>query len=346
MKPWSWRDPPAGRFEDVWFESAALARNPLGDPASRPLIVYLPPGYDQAENEKRRYPSIYVIQGFASQVDAWRNRRGFRPNMLERVDEVFADPDVPPCLVVFVDAWTAIGGSQYVDSPAIGKYHTYLCDDVVGFVDGRYRTSSAPEHRGIAGHSSGGYGAMISAMLRPDIFGGLANHAGDALFELCYAPDFPHCARSLSRNYDGSFDKFWEDFRSRPYDKPGDFQVINTYAMAASYSANEDGTIDFPFDLTSGRRIDEVWDRWLEWDPVRMVPRFAEALRSQRAIWIDGGKSDEYFLELGGIAFRDALVEIGVTEPVVRFELFDGRHTGIDWRYPLAIRWLAERLGV
>ena len=257
-----------GRIEDAVVDSPALAGNPLGDPTARPLIVYLPPGYDDPANAGRRYPSVYVIQGFASRVEGWRNRRAFRPTFLDRLDEVFAGDDpAPPAIVVFVDAFTAVGGSQFLDSPAIGRYHTYLCDDVVGFVDGRYRTIPAWEHRGIMGHSSGGYGAMVSAMLRPDVWGGMASHAGDALFELCYQKDFADCARIISRQYDGSFDRFWEDFRSRPYDKGGDFVVINTYAMAAAYSADADGTIHFPFDLTTGQLVPEVWDRWLAFDP-------------------------------------------------------------------------------
>ena len=107
------------------------------------------------------------------------------------------------------------GGSQFVDSPGTGGYHTYLCDEVVPWVDERYRTLPAREHRGIAGKSSGGYGAMITPMLRPDLFGGLATHAGDALFESCYLPEFKDTVRALRDDYEGSFDKFWADFRSR-----------------------------------------------------------------------------------------------------------------------------------
>ena len=86
-----------------------------------------------------------------------------------------------------------------------------------------------------------------------------------------------------------------------------------------------------PFDPVNGRLREEVWARWLDWDPVRMVPRYADALRSLRAIWIDGGKSDEWFLDIGAEAFRDALAEIGVTD--VHFELFDGAHGRIEYRY-------------
>jgi S-formylglutathione hydrolase FrmB len=112
--------------------------------------------------------------------------------------------------------------------------------------------------------------------------------------------------------------------------------------MAACYSADDDGTVRLPFDPTTGQLIPEVWERWLEWDPVRMVPRHADALRSLRAVYIDSGKRDEYFLDLGAEAFRQALADVGVTD--VFFELFDGAHGAIDYRYPIALKYLAERL--
>jgi S-formylglutathione hydrolase FrmB len=339
VQPWS-REP-VGRFDEHSLESAALRGNRLGDPSTRPLWVYTPPRYD-AEPE-RRYPSIYLIQGHTGQLDMWRNRAAFRPNVLELVDALFAEEGCPPALVVFVDAWTSYGGSQFLDSPGVGNYHTYLCDEIVPFVDERYRTHADAAHRGIAGKSSGGYGAMVTPMLRPDLFGGLATHAGDALFELCYLPDFRDTVRALRENYKGSFDLFWEDFRSRPaFTKGTDFPLLNTWAMAACYSANADGSIDLPFDTETGRVIDNVWERWLAWDPVRMAERHADALRGLRAIYIDSGSRDQFYLDLGAAGFRQALEQIGVTD--VFFELFDGTHSSIEYRYPIALRYLAERL--
>jgi len=273
----------------------------------------------------------------------WRNRSAFHRNFPELADELFAAGEAPPCLVVFVDCWTSLGGSQFLDSPATGRYHTYLCDEVVAFVDARYRTLDAAAHRGIMGKSSGGYGAMVTPMLRPDLFGGLATHAGDALFESCYLPELRAAARALRDDYDGSFDRFWKDFRTRPaFSKGGDDVLLNVWCMAACYSADEDGTVRLPCDPLTSRLDDEVWERWLRWDPVRMVPRHAEALRGMRAIYIDAGKRDEFFLDLGAEAFRRALEQIGVTD--VRFELFDGGHGGIGYRYPIALKYLAERL--
>ncbi len=339
MEPWS-RDA-AGRFDELELESAALRGNALGDPHVRPLWVYTPPAYD-AEPE-RRFPSLYLIQGHTGQLDMWRNRSAFRPNVPELVDRLFGEEGCPPALVVFVDAWTSYGGSQFLDSPAVGDYHSYLCDEIVPFVDAQYRTLAASAHRGISGKSSGGYGAMVTPMLRPDLFGGLATHAGDALFEACYLPNFRDAARALRDAYAGSFDGFWDDFRSRPaFTKNTDFPLLNMWAMAACYSANADGSVDLPFEPATGKLVPDVWDRWLAWDPVRMAESRADALRGLRAIYIDSGKRDQFFLDLGAEAFRRALEAIGVTD--VFFELFDGTHSAIEYRYPLALRYLAERL--
>jgi S-formylglutathione hydrolase FrmB len=340
MEPWS--RPLAGRLEQVELESDALRGNALGDPHVRPLWVSLPRGYD--DDAERRYPVLYVIQGLTGQLDMWTNRTAFRPNPIELADALFSGDDAPPpAIVVWVDAWTSVGGSQFVDSPAVGRYHTYLCDEVVPFVDARFRTLADAAHRGISGKSSGGYGAMITPLLRPDLFGGLATHAGDALFETCYLPDFREAARALRDSYDGSFDAFWADFRSRPaFTKGTDHVLLNVWAMAACYSADEDGTVQLPFEVATGELLPDVWARWLAWDPVRMVEQHADAARALRAIYIDSGKRDQFYLDLGAEAFRRALERVGVTD--VFFELFEGTHSAIEYRYPLGLRYLAERL--
>ncbi|MBD0349236.1 MAG: enterochelin esterase [Thermoleophilia bacterium] len=340
MLPWS-RDF-AGRLDEHVLASEALLGNPLGDPHERPLWVYVPPGYD--DEPERRYPSIYVIQGFTGQLDMWRNRVALRRNFPELADELFTS-GAAPAIVVYVDAWTSVGGSQFLDSPGTGRYHTYLCDEVVPWVDAHYRTAAVRERRAIAGKSSGGYGAMVTAMLRPDLFGALATHAGDALFEACYLPDFRAAARTLRDNYDGSYDRFRAEFRTRPaFSREGDDKLFELWGYAAAYSADDDGTVRLPFDPATGAVVDEVWARWLACDPVRMAPERADALRSLRAIWIDAGTRDEWYLDLGAEAFRRALGRLGVAEPVVHFELFDATHALIEYRYPLALRFLAERL--
>ena len=342
MLPWSAEL--AGQLEEHVITSELLRDNPLGDPNERPLWVYLPPGYD--DEPDRRYPAVYVIQGYTGHVTMWRNRAPFRQPFTETADAVFARGDAPPALVVYVDAWTSYGGSQFVDSPGTGRYHSYLCDEVVPWVDRWYRTLAEPSHRAIMGKSSGGFGAMITPMLRPDLFGALATHAGDALYEMSYVPDFGLAARLL-RDYGGDIWRWWDDFQSRvSFTKEADEVLLTLLGVAACFSAHEDGTVELPFDPRTGQLRPEAWERWLDWDPVRMAPRYAGALRSLRAIWIDAGTRDEHFLDLGAEAFLAALHEVGVSDDVIRFELFDATHAGIDYRYPLSLAWLAQRIAV
>ncbi len=335
-----WHRPLRGTLDRRVIESAALCGNRLGDPTVRPLYVYSPPG---ARAQDAPLPVIYLIQGFTGQVDMWHNRSWHRPTVIELIDELFSDASVPPCRVAMVDCWTSLGGSQFVDSPAIGDYHTYLCEDAVAFVDANYATLADSAHRAITGKSSGGYGAMITPMLRPDLFGAMASHAGDALFELCYWKDVPEVVRALRDRYEGSYERYLAERLTRPMmSDTADAALLNMWAMAAAYSADQDGTVTLPFDVSTGRQLPAVWERWLAWDPVRMVDRHADALRSLRGIYLDAGTRDEFFLDLGAVAFRDALAGVGVTD--VRFELFAAGHGGIEYRYPLALRYLAERI--
>ena len=340
MLPWSAEL--AGRIDEQVITSELLRANPLGDPYERPVWVYLPPGYD--DEPARAYPSVYVIQGYTGHVTMWRNRSAYRQPFPETADAVFAGGQAPPAIVVYVDAWTAYGGSQFVDSPGTGRYHSYLCDEVVPWVDARYRTLPEAAHRAIMGKSSGGFGAMITPMLRPDLFGALATHAGDSLYELCYIPEFGKAVRHL-RDYDGDIWRWWDDFRSRvSFTKEADHDLLMLLGVSACFSARPDGTVELPFDPRTGALREEVWQRWLDWDPVRMVPTYADALRSLKAIWIDAGTRDEWFLDIGAEAVRAALRDVGVADDKIKFELFDATHMAIDYRYPLSLAWLCQRM--
>jgi S-formylglutathione hydrolase FrmB len=194
----------------------------------------------------------------------------------------------------------------------------------------------------VAGKSSGGYGAMVAPMLRPDTFGALASHAGDALFEHCYLPDMAKTTRALRDHYDGSYERFFADFRSRPaMSKEPDGVLLGIWAMAACYSAEPDGTVTLPFDPATGRLRDEVWARWLALDPVRMAAGHADQLRSLRGIYLDAGRRDQFWLDLGAAAFSAELDALGIEHVC---ELFDATHSGIEYRYPGGLAFLAERL--
>jgi hypothetical protein len=123
MLPWSAEF--VGRLDEHSFSSELLRGNPLGDPHERPLWVYLPPGYD--DEPDRRYLSVYVIQGYTGHLAMWRNRTAYRQPFPETADAMFAKGEAPPAIVVYVDAWTKCGGSQFVDSPGTPGATTPTC---------------------------------------------------------------------------------------------------------------------------------------------------------------------------------------------------------------------------
>jgi hypothetical protein len=336
-----WARPMHGELDRLVIESDVLAANPLGDPSIRPLYVYRPPGVEL--DHPKALPSVYVIQGYTGQLDMWLGRQPFEPTMIERLDAMFAAGECPDAIVVFVDAWTSFGGSQFLNSTATGRYLDYLCDEIVAFVDGKYPTAADRDHRGLSGKSSGGYGAMVVPMLRPDVFGALASHAGDALFECCYLPEFPNTARLLRDEFDGSWEQYFERVQTADPPKWDWIHLIETYGYAAAYSPDPDqpGRALIPFDV-HGRLDTDVWAQWLERDPVRMARRHGDALRSLRRIHLDAGKRDEYYLDLGAQAFGAELDKLGVAHTL---ELFDGTHARLTYRYPGAIRELVRALG-
>jgi S-formylglutathione hydrolase FrmB len=204
----------------------------------------------------------------------------------------------------------------------------------VPFVDDAYPTSGA---RGLQGKSSGGYGALVNAMERPDLFHGVAAHAPDALFDVTLAHGFPLAARELRERFDGSLDAFWASFAG--LESHGDAVLVELTAAARAFG---DGTL--PFD-SEGRTL-PIFERWLEHDPVRLVADFDEAVQTWRGVWLDAGRRDEYFLDLGASALRAALLAAGLPDDRLHFELVDGGHGGMSHRYPLSLAWLVERLQV
>jgi enterochelin esterase-like enzyme len=311
-------------WQELTIESEALRGNPLGDPHVRPLHVWTPRG------EERPRPALFVLHAMTGQARAWFNVSPFARNVPELIDALGLQ-----ATVVLVDGWTALGGSQWIDSTPIGCYGSYLCDDVVPFVEARFPATA----RGLAGRSSGGFGAVVWSLRRPDLFHGFATHAGDALFELVYPQEFAAAAQALRNRYAGSFARFWEDFRSgrAVFDNRTDPLLQNVYTAAAAFS---DG--DLPFRLDTGELVPEVWERWLAWDPVRLARDHADALRAARALWIDAGRNDEHFLDLAATALAREVRAAGVED--FHFELHEGGHRGTNWRLPLSLAYLAERL--
>ncbi len=327
-----------GRVEITRFESDVLRDNAAGDPYVRRVPVYLPPSYD--ESPSRRYPVVFVLTGFTGRGRMLLNDNPWSPSLDERMDQLI-EAGSPEMILVMPDCFTRFGGSQYLDSSATGRYETHLLEELVPWVDRTYRTLAAREHRGIAGKSSGGFGALRLGMLHPQTFGAIACHSGDMLFEYCYRPDFPRTISVLQAS--GGVKRFLEAFEAKPQKGKDDFLALNILAMAACYSPepNAELGVGLPFDLASGLPRPDVWERWLAHDPLTLLPAHAEGLRAMRLVWLDCGMRDEYHLHLGARAFVAALERLGVAH---RYEEFDDGHMNVPYRYDRSLPALAQAL--
>jgi S-formylglutathione hydrolase FrmB len=314
------------------FESAVLRGNLPGDPHVRDLYLYLPPGYD---GSAARYPVIWCLSGFTGRGRMMLNDGTWEPGLGDRMDALVASGRAKPAILAMPDCFTHLGGSQYVNSPALGRYEDYLVDELVPFVDGRFRTRADAAHRGVMGKSSGGFGAISLGMKHPDVFAGVACHSGDMAFDLCYRIDFGPALRGLRKA--GGVEPWLRKFRGSRRKRASDIHVLNILAMSASYSPNVGAPpayCDLPFDLETGTLDANVWKRWRSFDPVRLADRYAENLKRLRLLYIDCGTEDEFYLDLGARQLVERLRRLGVPHEHEEFE--DG-HMSIPYRNDVSL---------
>lgn len=352
-----------GRVVIIEEQSPVLKHNPLKDSAWRKTAVWLPPSYALSGN--RRYPVLYSLAGFMSTGLGQLAWRGFDENIVERIARLIFEKKMGDVIVVFPDCFTSLGGNQYINSSAVGRYADYLIKEIVPLVDRSFRTLAGREHRGVFGHSSGGFGALFHAMKYPGVWGAAASHAGDMGFENCYLPGWPRTLTVLSGyRYpqlrtgkgrapaslpiekrgcdDGRVRRFIAAMREKqPSFDEG--HALMDVAMAATYDPDPDAPNGFrlPFDLETGELLKERWRQWQRHDPVHMVGRHIQALCSLRALYFDCGWRDQYYMHYGARQLARALAEHGV--PHI-YEIFDGTHSQTSYRYDVSLPILYRAL--
>jgi len=302
----------------VTYESEVLKGNSLGDAHVRHFPVYLPPHYEDSPD--KRYPVIFGLAGFTGGGIMFLNRRFLNPGIDTDLDDLI-DGGMPGVIYVFPDCLTYLGGSQYVNSSAVGRYQDYIVHELVPFIDSRYRTNGL---RGCIGGSSGGIGSFTLATLYPNVFHAFADHSGDSAFERCYLADVPRVVQAMKK-WDYDVEKFVKAIPDiQPKDE--DFNVVlNMVAMSACYAANPAAPMGFelPFDVRTGKMIPQVWARFLPHDPVNMVAPYAENLRLLRYRFIDCGTKDQFHLYLGSRQLHDELLAHNIEHI---YEEYDSDH--------------------
>jgi len=357
----------AGQVVTLEHDSRVLADNPLGDPHLRKLMVWLPPGYDSKRGGPgKRFPVLYDLAGFTGSGLAHLNWQPFSENVAERAARLVREKRMGPVVIVFPDCFTRLGGNQYINSAAIGRYADYLTREIIPFVDREFRTLASREHRGCFGKSSGGYGAMLHGMQYARFWGAVANHSGDAYFDFVYRCDWPDTLDELSKyrrprrragEYDaaragrgladgiddGRVRRFLKAVWRRQKLSSAEGHALMNVCMAATYDPDPTAPLGFrlPFNLETGELLAVRWKRWLRHDPVHLVARHADALRTLKGLYIDCGWRDQYHIHYGTRILSARLRAAGVRHT---YQEFDDTHSGIDYRQDVSLPFLYRAL--
>ena len=346
-----------GRIVTLEHISEVLRGNPLGDPHVRKLHVWLPPQYDRRVG--RRFPVLYDLVGYTGSGASHTNWRSFDENVPERAARLIHQRKLGPCIIVFADCFTALGGNQYVNSSAIGRYADYLTRELIPFVDGEFRTLASRDHRGCFGKSSGGYGAMLHGMKYARYWGAIANHSGDAHFDFVYRCDWPNTLNELAKHAqkarkpgaidvsrqartassDGRVRRFLDHVWKTDSPTAAEIHALMNLCMAATYDPDPDTGLGFhlPFDLETGELIPERWRNWLKHDPIQLVSRYRKNLASLHGIYIDCGWRDQYQIHYGCRILSQRLHDNKIEH---RYEEFDATHSNVDYRMDKSLPFL------
>jgi S-formylglutathione hydrolase len=311
---------PAGSLTETKVAASALKGNLLGDPAESRVAVYVPPSY--ASSPQRRYPALYLLHGFLGDVDVYT--RGFQGMQLaQTMDEQIARGAAREMIVVVASGRNGYFGSFYANSPATGNWEDFFSQELVAWVDANYRTMNTAASRGIAGHSMGGYGAIMLAMKHPDVFGALYALSPCCVgLEADLGPDNRAWLKAMHI-------KSRDELQPKPQSLE-DFYSTAFVALAAALSPNPAKPplfVEFPFKPKQDLLVpnDEAYAKWRANLPLYLVEQYRSNLAKLRGIYLDYGALEEFsHIRTATRAFSEQLTNRGIAHT---FEVYaDGTH--------------------
>ena len=315
-----------------------LTENLIGEDGSKVIRVYLPPNYEFTE---KRYPVIYVLHGFNG------NSESLTRKMKSAMDRMILSEETQEAIAVFVDGSNRFGGSQYLSSPTIGDYETYIRRDLVNFIDKQYRTIPHRDSRGITGFSMGAYGSMHLSLKYPEVFSVVVAQAGTYNFRDDLIQSFTEkggvVITLMEPLKQKSGDDFWgalNELADSDTLRRVSLPFRNGLAYLAGVASNPDKPpcyLDLPYRLKAGippwERNEDVWERIVENDAIHEVDRYFNRLKHnpQRSMRLNGiklvhGLEDDTALYRQAEALDRKLTELGIDH---EFVTHGGRHTFI-----------------
>jgi len=300
--------PRVGTVEKITVHGKSLEGNLEGDSPDRVVLVYLPPSY--AGEQARRFPVVYLLHGYGGTETTFTERLANLPDGGNRLDGA---QGFSSAIYVMPSAYTLHKGSMYSDSVTTGNWEKFIAEDLVGYIDGHYRTLATRMSRGLAGHSMGGYGALRIGMKRPDLFGSLYLMSS--------------CCLGANRNPSAEAMKAAEAIKTREQAEeaakaPG-FGVSTTLASAAAWSPNPaNPPLFFDLPMKDGKVRPDIVAKWVANAPLDTLDRYADNLKKYYAIGIEVGTKDSLYRS--NQQLHEAMTRLGIRHG---FEEYDGDHT-------------------
>lgn len=318
----------------VTIRSQALNGNVVGDTVERDILVYTP------DNPRQNTPLMVGLAPYGSNHINFVSGSPLTENLEDIIARLYSNEKLNGAIIAVPDCFTHYGGNQYINSSAVGMYENFIIQELIPQLQSKYNTSST----GLFGKGSGGFGAYTLAVRNPEKINGFAAHSMDAGFEYSYLPDFPLALEEFRRA--GSPSRWLEKYNQGYNRIRSDLiRTLSVISYSAFYSPNPSSAemgIDFPFDWISGVFNQEIWNKWLEWDPAKNVTKFSRQIEMLKFVYLDVGIQDEFSLMWGSRVVDDFLEESKIDHV---YEEYEDGHFGTVYRMEKSLAMMAAALG-
>lgn len=300
--------------------SQALAKNVTNENVKRPFSIYLPPSYSSSA---KRYPVLYLLHGTGDDHMNFIDDTTKYYTIQDLMDAGTASHRFGEMIIVMPNENTNWFGSYYVNSSATGNWEDFTVTELVNYVDANYRTIDKCNARAIAGHSMGGYGAVLLAMKHPDIFsvtyamnGGFLSFAGEL------NPDNPDVKKFIMA-------KTIEELLATQ-----NKISIGMLAVSQAFSPNPSKPpfyADKPYKIQNGKLVPNIiaYNKWIDNDVVKMIEKYKENLMKLRAIKFDCGDNEDIkLIEINSHLLSKKLASLNIPH---QFEQYNGDHRNRLW---------------
>jgi S-formylglutathione hydrolase FrmB len=279
----------AAQFDVLDIPGAKLKDNPLGDPAARHVAVFKPDG----AKDDAPLPLVVYLPGWGSSCEDVIPQ-GAQAWFGSVVDQMLAAKT--PVRIAVVDCRSRYGGSQYLNSTATGNYADYVMDEILPALDAKYKSVKDTTSPIIAGHSSGGYGALLFGINQHEKFPAVVALSPDSNFEVTHKPlvQQPTVQAVTRAELDAAMAPAGQA------KLPTDGLVRLILGLSANYAPvdGKAGRFEWLYD-EKGQFRAEIWKRWLDLDPLMIVRRNDEAFAASQRVYLDGASEDEFGANIG-----------------------------------------------